>query len=227
MNHMKLDKLQIKAIFVVVLLAALVGCSTGKSAHDPTPWYSGLDENKRTIMLAGLLPDWDLKDMVERSDAIALGVIDAKIDIRTEPGGINNPPTYHYEFTNFKLTVEEAFYPKSLPDTLAVLAETGVRPASDDIQVAGFEGTPSYLVGEHVLLFMESLADDQEFGDGASRPVPDGYTVSDYYLAVHGGNLGKIERGDDGKWEDSRTGETFTTDKLKSTIEEVKGPDSK
>ena len=219
MLHFKPNKLWAHPLAATALLAtALVGCSGLQGeTQEPIP----LVEGKRTVMIRGLSPDWDLEDMVERSDAVAIGRLTGEMDSRTEPGGLNDPPTYHYVFTNYKFTVEEALYPKELPDDIAVLAETGVAPGDDSINIVGYKGVPVYDVGDRVLLFMISLADDAEYGDGASRPVPDGFTKGSYYLPVVGGVFGKLQRSGDG-WEDSRTGKTFTSEELSEAIEDIK-----
>ena len=202
----------------VLVAAAVVGCSNSSPVvHGEIP----LEEGKRTVLIEGLSPDWDLEEMVRRSDAIAIGVLREDLGSKTEPGPFGDPPKYHYVFTDYKLDVEQAFYPGTLPENIVVLAETGVKPGSDDYIAVGFEGVPSYAVGDRVILFMENMSDDAKFGDGASRPVPDGFTGDDYYLAIVGGTYGKIQRSGD-KWEDSRTGESFTTQELASAIQEIK-----
>lgn len=217
---MKLSKLWSSGILTTTALVslALTGCSNAQlPTQDPIPLVDG----KRTVMIMGLLPEWDLEDMVQRSDAVAIGILEEELGTKTEPGGLNDPPTYKHEFTDYKLTVETAFYPSTLPEQIAVLAETGVTPGNDNIVVMAHEGVPTFNVGERAILFMESLADEEEFGDGASRPVPDGFTGDDYYIAIVGGVYGKIMRSGE-KWEDSRTGESFTTHELTSAIAEIK-----
>ena len=159
--------------------------------------------------------------MVEHSDAIAIGVLTTNLGTQSEAGGVNDPPTYYYEFTDFKLEVERDFYPGTLPNDIVVLAETGITAGVENVTVIRFEGVPEYELDDRVLLFMENLADDAKFGDGASRPVPGGYTTDDYYLAVGGGPFGKLMRSGE-KWEDSRTGDSFTTDELAEAIENIK-----
>ena len=201
----------------MIYLAFVQSRGTEAAARNQIP----IEEGKRTIMVDGLLPGWDLEEMIRRSDAIAIGILRADLGHKTEPGPFGDPATYHYVFTDYKLEVERAFYPATLPEDIVVLAETGITPGSNDIIVVGFDGVPEYNIGERVILFMESLSSDSEFGDGASRPVPDGYAVDDYYLAIVGGPFGKLMRSGE-KWEDSRTGESFTTNELASAIEEVK-----
>ena len=122
--------------------------------------------------------------------------------------------------------IDRVIFLSTLPEHIAVLAETGVAPGNDNNIVTGFEGVPDYNVGERVILFMENMADDEEFGDGASRPIPDGFTGEDYYRAMVGGKYGKILRSGE-KWEDTRSGESFTTDELASAIEDIKKNSSK
>ena len=222
---MKLNKLWSSGILAATTLiaVALIGCS---NFQQPTQAPIFDADGKPMVHIMGLLPDWDLEDMVQRSDAVAIGILQEDLGTKTEPGGLNDPPTYYYEFTDYKFTVETAFYPRTLPDQIAVLAETGAVPGNDNIFVQGHDGVPTFAVGERVILFMQSLEDEERFGDGASRPVPDGFTVDDYYIAIVGGVYGKIMRSGK-KWEDSRTGKSFTTDKLASAIEEIKKNSSK
>ncbi len=213
---MKLNKVWYGGILAATALVAvgLIGCSFGQA---PAYGTQSQPTGQSTLLISGLLPDWDLEDMVERSDAIAIGVITTNLGTKSEAGGLNDPPSYYYQFTDYKLEVERDFYPGTLPENIAFLAETGVTPGKEDIKVVGYEGVPSYELEDRVILFMESMADDSEFGDGAGRPVPDGFTADDYYLVIVGGPFGKLMLSGE-KWEDSRTGESFTIDKLASVI---------
>ena len=212
---MKLRKICLLGVFALLPLVVigLIGCSTGTVPIQST--------GKSTLHIDGVLPDWDLEEMVEQSDAIAIGIIKTNLGSKREAGGINDPPTYYYEFTDFKLEVERDFHPGTLPENIAFLAETGLSAADDNIAVVGFEGVPEYELEDRVLLFMESMSDDEEFGDGTSWPVPNGFDIDNYYLVIVSGPFGKLVR-DGEKWEDSRTGDSFTTQELLSAIEEVK-----
>ena len=203
-----------------LLALALVGCS---SLYDTVPTYhmQSITGEQRSLTLDGLLPDWDLEDMVERSDAIAIGVLETDLGTKQEAGGLNDPPSYYYEFTDYKFEIERDFYPGTLPANIAVMAETGVASGEEGLEVFGFDGVPNYELDNRVLLFLESMADDERFGDGASRPVPEGFTKDDYYLVMVGGPFGKLIRNDE-KWEDSRTADSFTTQELTSAVEEIK-----
>lgn len=211
---MRLTKICRIGVLAMLSLAVvgLMGCSAGSSPIQST--------GKTTLHLDGLLPDWDLEEMVENSDAIAIGVITTNLGTKREAGGINDPPTYYYEFTDYKLEVERDFHPGTLPDNIAFLAETGVAAASADIDVVGFESVPGYELDDRVLLFMESMT-GPDFQEGDGSTVPDGFDADDYYLVIVSGPFGKLVRSGE-KWEDSRSGQSFTTDELMSAIEKVK-----
>lgn len=211
MRLTKICRIGVLAIFSLAVVG-LMGCSAGSSPIQST--------GKTTLHLDGLLPDWNLEEMVEQSDAIAIGVITTDLGSKREAGGINDPPTYYYEFTDYKLKVERDFHPGTLPDNIAFLAETGVAAAPEAIDVVGFESVPDYELDDRVLLFMERMSGD-DFDDDEGRTVPDGFDAEDYYLVIVSGPFGKLMRSGE-KWEDSRSGESFTTDELLSAIDKVK-----
>ena len=213
----------------LLLMGALAGCSS----YNPVPVYPpGVTipaDATNVVFSLGLLPEWDTTEMVEQSDAIAIGTLSEKLDTKADSQGGGNPTKYYYEFTNYKFSVEEALYPANLPDSIAILAETGVVPAIEGYAVIPPEGIPTYKVDEPVLLFLKNLTDEDKYGDGASQPVPDGFTVSDYYLTIVGGKFGKLvdsgESGRDGTvWNDSRgSANSVAVDRLKRVIAEIKG----
>ena len=115
--------------------AAFIGCST---SQPPIP----LDDSKHTVLLMGLLPNWDLEEMV-RSAAPMLSPSESckkTWAARLSPAESTTRQPTTKVFTTYKVDVERAFYPSTLPEHIAVLAETGVAPGNDNIIVAGFEG---------------------------------------------------------------------------------------
>ena len=196
---------------------AVVGCQNGppdlpdRSSAGP----------ELVVKVKGLSPDWDLNDMVKRSDAVVIGILDDVLDTKQEPDKTRDTPKFYYAFKDFKLTVEDALHPKdSLPPTIAVLAETGLTPGDSNIMVVNEASIPDYEVGERVLLFLRSL-DDPKHETGPGGQVPDGYDRSGYYITIVGALFGKMSPSKE-EWADSRTGKVVSTSDIESAIERNK-----
>ena len=207
------------ALFSVLALVSVLGCSTTQPGHQTV---DGEHSEGMVVMVDGLLPPWDLGDMVKQSDAIVMGVLKSEIGTKTAPGGANDPPRFSYEFTDYEVRVERVFYPKDgLPGTIAVLAETGAVPAGETDHVVTSDEIPVYAEGDKVILFLRSLAEYEKSSEGVGRPVPEPFGAEDYFRALVGREFGKMQN-NGAEWEDSRSGKTFTVSQLEEAVEDNK-----
>ncbi len=198
----------------IIALAAvavlLVGCST----QQPT----GI------LTVHGLQLDWNLDEMVRRSDAVVVGQISEALGTTTIDGPA--PPgedaRYDEEFHNYKLTVETSYHPASLPESIAVM--TGPYPVSDDANLlVEHDQIPGFAVNDRVLVFLDSL-DDLAYADGPTDTAPTGYTKATWYRVITGSRFSKLtERGS--RWEDTRSFETVSVEAIREAVmDEKSGP---
>ncbi len=121
-------------LMAAVLVGESVGCAN--SATDVRDAEGEQRTYTKTVKLTSLNPNWDLEDMVERSDAIVIGTLTSELASKTSPDRTNTPPKFNYVFKDYKMTKEEAIYPTSgLPDSIAVLAETGIEATNANTRV--------------------------------------------------------------------------------------------
>ena len=201
---------------LLLALAGFLGCSTAQ----PTGLgAAGQHPEGQILMIDGLLPPWDLTDMVKQSDAIVVGTLQDELGTRTSPGGSSDPPRFSYEFTDYKIEVTKVLHPKDgISSSIAVMAETGVVSAEENVQVLSNDDVPEYAVGEEVILFLRSLADEKNFDDDIARPAP--YGVDDYFSVMVGQDYGKMEKAGDG-WQDSRSGKGLTVEQIREVVEKI------
>ena len=196
-------------LFVLCLTALAIGCSTG-GTHS---------HGNGTVWVGGQLPNWDVSDMVENSDAVVIGTISRTLGEKQEQDSFD-PPSFYYTFTDYELAVEQVLYSKAdLPDRIAILIETGYAPIDDKMAIAGLDDIPAFEVNERILVFLYSL-EDPEFSPGVARPVPDGFAASNYFQVLIAGQYAKLLP-DGSNWKDSRHERTFTTPQLTNAIQNV------
>ena len=203
-------------IGLAILLTATLGA--GCSSDQPAA-----PEGKPTLWVSGLRPGWDVEEMIDQSDAVVVGVVSETLATKQDPGGLDDPPRFYYEFKDFALAVEEVLYPvkHDLPARIAILAETGISSADDTVMVVGTDDIPEFNIGERVLLFLDSL-EDPDYADGVGRPVPEGFEASSYFQVVISSKYAKLKL-EDGKWKDGRSRSEFTADRLKKAIADSDG----
>ena len=152
-----------------------------------------------------------------------MGTLKAELGTKEAPGGVSDPPKFNYEFTDYRLEVSKALHPKdALADFIAVMAETGAVPVGDNVHVLSDADVPEYEVGDEVILFLRSLADEDNYDDDIGRPVPDGFDNDDYFIVMVGQDYGKIVNVGDG-WHDSRSGKGLTVKGIEDAVENMHG----
>ena len=203
------------AASALVLALALVGCSAAAPSSEPT---------ESVVMVTGLMPDWTLDEMVRRSDAVVIGTLAEELGTKTYPGSAppGESPKYNEKFKDFEFAVERTFYSaKKLPGSIVVLTGPQPVPADDHKRVAEDKDIPTFATKERVLLFLDGL-DDAMYDEGPGTVVPARYTKGDYYFVIVAGNYGKLtERA--GRWEDTRSHKTISVERIKETVQKVKG----
>ncbi len=203
------------AASALVLALALVGCSAAAPSSEPT---------ESVVMVTGLMPDWNLDEMVRRSDAVVIGTLAEELGTKTYPGSAppGESPKYNERFKDFEFTVESTFYSaKKLPDFIVVLTGPQSVPADDHKRVAEEKDIPTFAANERVLLFLDGL-DDPMYNEGPGMEIPAGYVKGDYYFVIVAGNYGKlIERA--GSWEDTRSHKTISVERIMESVQKVKG----
>ncbi len=170
------------------------------------------------------MPDWTLDEMIERSDAVVIGTVAEELAVKTHHGHAppGKTPRYNREFKDYELTVERTFYSsEELPGAIAVLTGPQVVSSNQNTRIAEIGDIPTFATKERVLLFLDGL-DDPMYNEGPGVVVPDGYENGDYYFTIIAGNFGKLmER--EGRWADTRSYKTVSVERIKETVEQVKG----
>ncbi len=204
----------ITSLFLTVLAGGglVAGCGNSQTPDVTNP------QRDTVVTSVGSRPGWDVEDMVKRADAVIIGTFTDDLGAKQEPGS-GDPPYIYYDYKDYKLTVEDALYPKGdFPNELAVLVRTGI--SAPNAKVLQPEDVPAFAQKEKMLLFLENLA-DPKFAEGPGRPVPKGFTEKTYYRAIIGGFYGKLLQDGD-KWEDSRSGKTVTVDQIRAAVQQHK-----
>ena len=202
---------------VLAGLALGAGFVTTRTIVGPEPVADASGED--TIYMAfGSRPGWDENGMVQSADAVVIGTFTAHLGDKQESLG-DSGLIFHYK--DYELTVESTLYPDDLDTKLAVLVENGATgPAGQT--VGGREDVPDWQDGEKMLLFLESMKDDEQHKEGVGRPVPNGFTKEVYYQVIIGGEYGKlVQDGDD--WKDSNSQSTLSVQDINDSIENYKG----
>lgn len=159
---------------------------------------SSKEQTRTTIH--GSLPNWNLDEIVERSDAVVVAKVVREIGTKRIPGF---GPGWDYVYKDYDLTVELAIYPASLPQPIAGLVEAGVASNDSTVRVSRPDGELlEFRVGERVMLFLESLK-GEKFENTAGRPIPRGFTKETYYQVIISAGYGKLLPVG-AKWKDSR-----------------------
>ena len=201
---------------VLAMVAMVAACSLTQPTDEPSR-----PTGDRIFTMSGMMPDWNLEEMVKRSDAVVIGTLGAELGIKIEPGGGNDPPYYNQVYTDYELTVEQTIYPSSgLPAKIAVLVGPNSVPARDNITIIDDGDLPTYVTNEKVLLFLERL-DKPHFNEGPGKTPPTDYPKADYYNVVVGNQYGKLTQDGD-KWFDGRSSKTITVSDIEDEIEEHK-----
>ena len=209
----------------MALIAIMVGCAPSR-LQPPKAIAPTTVPGTQFVEVLGSLPSLDLEGMVEFTDAVVVGTLTADLGTKLHPGDANDPPHYYVEFKEYELTVERSLYPESgFPDKIALLIQVGAVSGNSLIQVIGDSDLPTFQDGEKVLLFVESLKDDDKFGHGIGRPVPEGFTKDTYYQVLMGSGFGKLTPDGD-KWTDASSRKTVSIDDVLSAIESQKGDSS-
>ena len=201
-------------VFMLFLAGLSAGCSADGQPAAPT-----VSEGETIVKTFGLLPSWDIEDMVKRSDAVVIGMISRDLGTKQEPG-IGEPPRFYYKYKDYELTVEEVLLSGAdLPERIAILVEDGASTVEGS-RVVGMDDIPTFQSNERMLLFLESL-EDPKFSEGPGRPVPSGFTESTYFRVIIGSKFAKmLPEGD--TWKDARSHQTFTMAQLRNTIDRNK-----
>ena len=204
------------AASALVLVLALVGCSAAAAPSS--------ESNESVLMVTGLMPDWDIDEMVRRSDAVVIGTLAEELGTKTYPGSAppGESPKYQDQFKVFEFAVESTFYSANkLPDSIVVLTGPPAVPAGDYKKVAEDKDIPAFAANERVLLFLDGL-DDPMYNEGPGMEIPAGYVKGDYYFVIVAGLYGKlIER--TGNWEDTRSAKTVSVERINESVQKVKG----
>ena len=198
-------------IFMLFLAALSAGCSTDGQTAGPT-----VSEGETVVRIFGTRPNWDVEDMVKRSDAVAIGMISRDLGTKQQPG-FGEPPQLYYKYKDYEFTVEEALHSTAdLPERIAILVEDGAS-AVDGSRVVGMGDIPTLQANERMLLFLESL-EGHKFSEGPGRPAPSGFTESAYFQVIIGSQFAKLlPEGD--TWKDTRSNQTFTVAQLNNAID--------
>ena len=201
-------------VFMLLLAALSAGCSEDGQTDAPT-----VSEGETVVRTFGMLPSWDVEDMVKRSDAVVIAMLSRDLGTKQQPG-VGDPPKFNYKYKDYELTVEEVIYSKeNLPEQIAILVEDGIS-AVDAPTVVGMDDIPVLQVDERMLLFLGSL-EGPKFSEGAGRPVPKGFTESTYFQVIIGSQFAKLLP-EGNKWKDTRSNQTFTVAQLRDAIDRHK-----
>lgn len=203
-------------MLVGVLGLAGFGCTVPAGGED-------LDSGKSVVRVRGLQPDWNVDEMVRRSDAVVVATVAESLGSNRFPGpsADGDEAKYDREYRDYLLTVETAYYPASLSGSIAVM--TGPYPvqSNPDILIDGHSDIPLFAVGDRVLVFLDSL-DDSVPSEGPGKKAPDGYNKSRYYRTITGSHYGKVME-DGGEWSDSRSTRSLTLDEVRQAVQRHKG----
>ena len=77
-----------RTVVASVLLLALVGVLGCSAAQSAVPATGDQISEDYMVMVDGLLPPWDLDDMVKQADAIVMGTLKAELGTKEAPGGV-------------------------------------------------------------------------------------------------------------------------------------------
>ncbi len=179
------------------LLLGFPGCSGAGASEDPS-------EDRIVVEVLGLLPSWNLEEMVARSDAIVIGRVSRELGSKEfpEPFGRGGEPRYAWRFLDYELEVETVLKPLSLQsEVVALMIGAGIVPAREGIEVAGLED-PELAVGERILVFLESVQDEPF--TGVPHVVPSGFDRERYYRVILSSNYSKLVPDGD-LWRDVRS----------------------
>lgn len=218
-----MEKRRISVGLLTLVIAVAVGggvLSTGCSVIQPvTEWRS---TQKSYVAISGFAPEWDLNEMVRRSDAVVIGTLTEDLGIKTRSGvaGGGESPKYNDQFRDYKLTLETVFYPSSgLPANLAVLTGPKRVAVSTTTQVVDHnEKKPEFELNERVLLFLQSL-DQVVYEEGPGSTTPAGFAKSGYYRTITSRDYGKLVEAEiDGSWMDTRSFKTITEKQVREAV---------
>ncbi len=204
---------------LTMLLAAIAGCNPVQPSAPTT-----INNDKHTIFVDGLSPDWTLNEMVQRSDAIVSGTVSEALRTQTVDGPAPNgeTPKYNEEHRDYKITVETPFYPSSgLPAEIAVMVAPFPVPSNDRYNIVGSGDIPTFSTGERVLIFLQSL-DDEKFNQGPGTTAPNGFTKANYYRAIIAGKFAKLTP-DGTDWSDTRSSDSVTESQIREAVTNEKG----
>ncbi len=215
---MRVQKSRAMFAIAVLFLTVLVGGGLVAGCGNSQPLGAPTSQGDTVVFSAGSRPSWDVEDMAKRADAVIIGTFTDELGAKQKPGG-GDPPFIYYHYKDYKLTVEEAFYPKGdFPDEIAVLVPTGISaPNATALQS---KDVPVFAQDEKMLLFLENMA-GPEYTEGVGRPVPKGFTEQTYYQAIIGGFYAKLLQDGD-KWRDSRHDKTATVDQIRAAVQRQK-----
>ena len=215
---MKIHKAALTFPFVAVIVAAMVGTTIG-CGNSQAP-ESDNTNGETVVGVVNTRPNWDVEDMVKRSDVVVIGSFTADLGSKQKTwGGSQSNLNIKYDFKDYQFAVEEVLYPEGDFDSeIAVLVEAGISSTGNKVLQA--EDVPSFQVQETMLLFLESLKDYDD-SDGVGRPVPKGFSENAYYRMIVGSLYGKLLPDGD-KWEDSITGKAVSVGQIADAVREYK-----
>ena len=108
-------------VLMLFLAALSVGCSGDGQTAAPT-----VSEGETVVSIFGNRPNWDVVDMVNRSDAVVIAMLSDDLGIKQQTG-VGEPPIFNYKYKDYELTVEEVVYSGAdLPERIAILVEDGI-----------------------------------------------------------------------------------------------------
>ena len=199
-----------------ILAVSGLGCAVSDTS-DTT------DAGKSVVRMTGLQPDWNIDEMVRRSDAVVVATVTESLGSNRYPGpsADGDEPKYDREYRDYKLTVETAYYPSALSGSIAVM--TGPYPvqSNPDILIDGHSDIPHFAVNDRVLVFLDSL-DDSVYSEGPGKTAPHGYNKAQYYRAITGSHYGKlVENG--AQWSDSRSSKSVSANEVEEAVTRQKG----
>ena len=179
-------------------------------------------QNVLTVSHASM-PDWDLDEMVERSDAVVVGTISRELASKGVPSG---PPddldSLVLIFTDYELEVQRYLYPPlASPRTIAIMGVGGETEHKGTLVSFGLDQEPQFEVGERVLLFLWHLPADAYDIEGYSIPV--GFTRDSYYDVLASRDYGKFVLAADNIGKDDQSGKSLAISDVEAVIERVKG----
>lgn len=208
---------QARPVFAALLLGLALAVTACASQQEAPQQDTGPRISER-----GSFPNWSVREMVERSDAVVIATLEVNLGSKGIPGAHMESVSYVRLFTDYKVAVEQVLYVRdgTTPKHLALLTHAGIVPTSPGSHVEEIEGFPAFQTGERVLLFLTRVSAEQLQLE-PEHFVPRGFTLDEYYRPRVSALYGKlVPQGSN--WKDSRTGKPVTMSEIQQAIAAVK-----